>query len=112
MSVVVPSRNDMPMNVGTNVAEGGEIDLRRLRDTPQHALDLENDAHDADPIRVFKVGQLSHMIHGDDSIEDRMIVVIHANHPAQVVAPQLPFCGVATDFAFGQDVIPLFFRTS
>ena len=79
MAVILPARDDVPMQMRRHVAEAGQIDLVRNKKLANDLFDGEDDAHQGMAYRGFEVAHLSDMSLPDDAAKARVMRIVNAN---------------------------------
>ena len=88
MGIVAKARDDVPMQVGNEIAQAREVDLVRPEPVAQRDLDLENDAHQVRALAKIEIAHLGDMPLPDHTAIAGIFRLVHQNDAAACVAPQ------------------------
>lgn len=77
----------MPVDVGSDVAKAGKVNLVRVDQVPQRRFDAENDAHHRLPVSHRKIGHFTFVAVEDDAAKPRVVAVVNQNYATQRAIP-------------------------
>jgi len=87
MAILSVARHHMPMKVGRDIAQAGDVDLVGAEDFAQRGLGCEHRVHQPHTLLACKIGHLGHMALKNHPAEAGIIRVADQNHTAEFVAP-------------------------
>lgn len=76
MAIIMPARDDVPMQMRRQVAQAGEIHLVGSEQGTDDSLDCENDVHQRLALGRFEIGHLAHMGGPDNPAKARVAGVV------------------------------------
>src|SRR5690242_15595116 len=88
MRIVDVARNDVPVEMGHDVAEAREIDLVRLQLLTQHRLYREHYVHEMRTLRFGKIGHFLHVCAPDHAAEPGIARLLDIDDAQPRVLPQ------------------------
>ncbi len=99
MTVIAPTRNDVPVHMRNDVAEAGKVDLVRTEERTQGALDAENGFHQPRLLSRIQIRHLSDMTLENYPAKTRIVGISHANDATEIICPKQVATGRAAQFA-------------
>ena len=91
MTIVNPTRDEMPMEMRHDITEAGQIDFVGLEDLAQQGFDLPYNGHEVVPIGAIEVGHFCNMAapnHPTKSGEDMpLATLINQNDTHTLITP-------------------------
>jgi hypothetical protein len=102
MSVAMPARNYVPVEVRSQVSQAGQIDFIRLQHLPNRTFHREHHSHQVLSFRYWQIGHFLDMVRPDDAAEARIIAVFDQHNPTQCILPQRCSAHIFTQLAHKQ----------
>ena len=88
MPIISPARNDVPVQMGNDVAKTGQVDLVRIEEFSHGAFDAENGVHQPSLFVRIKIRHLGDMALEYYPAETRIVGIGHANDATEIIRPE------------------------
>jgi len=99
MAIILPPRNDVPVQVRDDIAKTGQIDLVRGKQLPHHRFDSENNLHQIMSSVLRQIAHFTHVICPDHAAKARIERITDPNDATVPGLPEECSSGFDTEFA-------------